>query len=209
MNSLEVMADLRMIPVIKIDNLDSSFELGTCLRDAGLPLAEITLRTPVALDAIKKMSELDAFHVGAGTVLNREQAAAAIDVGASFIVSPGLDEETVTFCQQRSVPVFPGVTTATEVQRAFNLGLRIVKFFPAETSGGVSAIKALAAPFHEMQFVPTGGVNPSNVSGYASLDSVFAIGGSWMVKPSLYQDGNFAKVSKLSSEAVAITRKSK
>ncbi len=202
----EILRSIRIIPVAKVSNLELITPLSAALVEGGLPIIEITLRTPCALAAIRRATQLDNFFVGAGTVLSAEQAQSAIDAGASFIVSPGLDEGVIECCRGADVPVYPGVATATEVQRAYNLGIRSVKFFPAEPNGGCEYLSALAAPFHEMQFVPTGGIKLTNLADYLAMPSTLAVGGSWMVSPKLYENGNFDSVSETVSIAVAQTR---
>lgn len=201
------LSEVRLVPVVRLDELASATRLADALLAGGLPLAEITLRTPIALSAIEALAQRDDIAVGAGTVLNRSQAADCIQAGARFIVSPGLDPELVTYCQDRDVPVFPGVSSASEIQAAYNLGLRQVKYFPAEASGGVTSLKALAAPFHQMQFIPTGGIHPDNLLDYLHLDCTLAVGGSWMVKPALYASGDFSQVTDLTRAAVAMAKR--
>jgi 2-dehydro-3-deoxyphosphogluconate aldolase/(4S)-4-hydroxy-2-oxoglutarate aldolase len=203
-NCNELMARGRLIPVVNIAESRWASPLAEALTEGGLAVAEITLRSDCALAAIESLAARAGFLVGAGTVLNRDQAAAAIDVGAAFIVSPGLDEATVEYCLHNEVPVYPGVGTATELQRAFNMGLRVVKFFPAEALGGTRTLAALSAPFREMKFLPTGGIGPGNLGAYLQLTNVLACGGSWMVKPSLYEDGGFSKVVTAVREAVGL-----
>lgn len=202
-----LLSEVRLVPVVRLDELASATRLADALLAGGLPLAEITLRTPIALSAIETLAQRDDIAVGAGTVLNRSQAADCIQAGARFVVSPGLDPELVTYCQDRGVPVFPGVSSASEIQAAYNLGLRQVKYFPAEASGGVTSLKALAAPFHQMQFIPTGGIHPDNLLDYLHLDCTLAVGGSWMVKPALYASGDFSQVTDLTRAAVAMAKR--
>lgn len=196
----------KIVPVVNLDAPSHARPLGKALIESGLPIAEITLRSECALEAIEKIAELEKIELGAGTVLNLQQAKDAISAGARFIVSPGLDIPTIEYCLENSIPIYPGVSSATEVQRAFNLGLRTVKFFPAEACGGVKMLKALSAPFHSMKFMPTGGINLGNLKEYLSLESVIAVGGSWMVKPALFADGNFDAVIACANEAVAHCR---
>ena len=202
-----LLSDLRLIPVVRLEELSYTTGLADALVAGGLPLAEITLRTPSALPAIEKLASRGDFHVGAGTVLNQAQAAACINAGARFIVSPGLDYDLVEYCQTRHIPVFPGVSSATEIQSAYNQGLRQVKFFPAEASGGIPTLTALAAPFHEMKFIPTGGIDAANLLDYLNLDCTLAVGGSWMVKPSLYDSGDFSQVTHLTMAAIHIAKR--
>ena len=193
--------ELRIIPVVNIADESFAKGLADALIAGGLPLMEITLRSDAAINAIKSLAARADFVLGAGTVLNVIQCRQALDAGARFSVSPGLDDGVVQHCLDNSVPVFPGVATATELQRAYNLGLTTVKFFPAEASGGMTTLKALAAPFDQMRFIPTGGINAENMSIYLSLPSTLAVGGSWMVKHELYADGDFSKVEVLTIEA--------
>lgn len=197
----DLFAKVKLIPVLHIKDAAYARGLADSLHGSGLPVAEITLRSDCALDAIKSLSGKDTFVVGAGTVLNVDQARTAVNAGAQFIVSPGFDENLVRFCLQESIPVFPGAATATEVQRAANMGLDVVKFFPAEASGGIAMLKALSGPFHKMKFIPTGGITNENLASYLDLDCVLAVGGSWFVKPELYGTGEFALVEKLATAA--------
>ena len=175
--------------------------------EGGLPCAEVTFRTEAATEAIKRM--LEAYPdmlVGAGTVLTTAQVDAAIEAGAKFIVSPGLNPKTVRYCQEKDIPILPGVATASDIEQALELGLDTVKFFPAEVNGGLLAIKALSAPYHMMHFMPTGGVNPQNVKDYLAFDKVLACGGTWMVKDALINGGEFEKIKEMTKEAVEIVK---
>ena len=194
----------QIIPVIRIDNTADANPLFAALEQGGLPIAEITLRTPHAIEAIQLAAQRERFMVGAGTVLNAGDCQAVLDAGAKFVVSPGLDEAVVNLCRQHGTPCFPGVATPSEIQKASNLGVQTVKFFPAEPLGGIKMLSALAAPFHQMKFIPTGGINDSNAASYLALDYVDAIGGSWMVKPTLYADGNFSEVTRLANQAMTL-----
>jgi len=198
----------RIVPVVRLNDLSSAEPLQLALIDGGLPIAEVTLRTDCAIRSIEHMSRRDDFLVGAGTVLNARQCEQAVLAGARFIVSPGYDQSVVDCCKMHSVPSFPGVATATEIQRAWNAGVRTAKFFPAENLGGVAMLRALAGPFQEMQFIPTGGIGPDNAADYLGLPCVAAIGGSWMVKPDLYKEGDFERVSQLARQAMLIARTS-
>ena len=200
------LAELRLIPVVTINSPELARPLGQALSNAGLPIAEITMRTKCALDAIRELAWIGEFEVGAGTILNVQQAEAAVEAGAEFIVSPGLDQQLVQFCISENIPVYPGVSTATEVQRAFNWGLRSVKFFPAEACGGIKTLKALAAPFYEMKFIPTGGINRENVNDYLALPATLAVGGSWMVPTIEMERNEFANIEMKTREAVDLTR---
>lgn len=199
---IETISKTRIIPVVTVENAAEMPPLATALIEGGIPIAEITLRTSSALSALQSVASRGDLLVGAGTVLTAEQCREAIFAGAKFIVSPGFDHEVVEVCQERAVPCFPGVATATEVQRASKLGLNVVKFFPAEPLGGTKMLQALSAPFSNLKFVPTGGIGPANLQDYLSLNCVLAVGGSWMVKRSLFVDGDFSKVAELARQAV-------
>lgn len=198
---------MKIVPVVKLDDAKDAVPLAKSLVEGGLPCAEVTFRTEAAAESIKKM--LEAFPdmlVGAGTVLTTAQVDAAIEAGAKFIVSPGLNPKTVRYCQEKNIPILPGVATASEIEQALELGLDTVKFFPAEVNGGLPAIKALSAPYHMMHFMPTGGVNPQNVKDYLAFDKVFACGGTWMVKDALISGGEFEKIKEMTKEAVDIVK---
>jgi len=194
-----------VIPLVQADAPDTAIAIGNALLEGGLSIIEVVLRTDEALRCLKAASEaLPRAMVGAGTVLCRAQAEAAAAAGAKFIVSPGLDDEVVATARAHGLPVFPGVATASEVQHAFNLGLRIVKFFPASVAGGTAMIKALGSAFREMRFMPTGGVSASNLADYLALPSVVACGGSWLTPADAVAKGDYARISGLASEAVEI-----
>ena len=192
---------MKIVPVVKLDDAKDAVPLAKALVEGGLPCAEVTFRTEAAAESIKKM--LEAYPdmlVGAGTVLTTEQVDAAIEAGAKFIVSPGLNPK------EKNIPILPGVATASEIEQALELGLDTVKFFPAEVNGGLPAIKALSAPYHMMHFMPTGGVNPQNVKDYLAFDKVLACGGTWMVKDALINGGEFEKIKEMTKEAVEIVK---
>jgi len=201
---VEAIAAARLLPVVVIDDAQAAPPLAAALSRGGLRCAEITLRTAAAEAALRAMAADPGMVVGAGTVLNAAQAARAIGAGARYIVTPGLSLEVVRHCQARSVPVFPGVATASELLAALDAGIETVKFFPAEQLGGVSMLKALAAPFPMMRFIPTGGVTAANLAGYLGHPAVLAAGGSWMVAASLINAGDFDEITRLTAEAVAI-----
>jgi 2-dehydro-3-deoxyphosphogluconate aldolase / (4S)-4-hydroxy-2-oxoglutarate aldolase len=193
-----------VIPVVAIGRAEDALALGAALVDAGLPSAEVTLRTPAGLDAIRRMrSALPALLVGAGTVLTSDQAVSAIQAGAQYIVMPGFRDDVVAICRDAAIPVYPGVVTPTEVMRALDAGITDVKFFPAETAGGLAHLRALAGPFPHVRFIPTGGISLANLSSYLGDRSVLAVGGSWMVKPDLLEARDWAAVRSLAAEAVA------
>ena len=199
---------LKIVPVVKINAAKDAAPLADALVRGGLPCAEVTFRTDAAAEAIRQMKRLyPDMLIGAGTVLDETQVDAAIAAGAKFIVSPGLNPVTVKYCQEKKIPVLPGVATATEIEQALSLGLKTVKFFPAEVNGGLNAIKALAAPYTMMRFMPTGGVNLQNVRDYLGFEKVIACGGTWMVKDELIQNGQFGEIEKLTREAVEAINK--
>ena len=204
MNELkEKIRALRIVPVVKIDDAKNAVSLAAALVRGGLACAEVTFRTEAAGEAIRKMTEAyPDMLVGAGTVLTTDQVDEAIAAGAKFIVSPGLNPKTVLYCQEKKIPIFPGVATASEIEKALELGLDVVKFFPAEVNGGLPAIKAFSGPFHMLSFMPTGGINAQNVKEYLAFDKVLACGGTWMVKDSLIKNGEFDKIEELTREAV-------
>jgi len=202
------LATMRVIPVVVLDDSAAAAPLAGALADAGLPCAEITLRTAAGEAAIAIMAQQPNLLVGAGTVLDAGQAERAAQAGARFIVSPGFDEEVVRRCQELSVPVLPGAATATEIQRARRAGLRVVKFFPAETLGGVAALDALSAPFPDMRFIPTGGISPGNLQSYLARSVVLAVGGSWMVPRQLIADRDWAQVTRLARDAARLAAQS-
>ncbi len=201
---LEAIAAARLLPVVVIDDAQAAPPLAAALQRGGVRCAEITLRTPAAEAAVRAMAQDPRMMVGAGTVLSAAQAARVIDAGARYIVTPGLSLEVVRHCQARSVPVFPGVATATELLAALDAGIDTVKFFPAEPLGGVAMLKALTAPFGMMRFIPTGGITAANLAGYLRHPAVTAVGGSWMVAAGLINAGEFDEITRLTAEAVAI-----
>jgi len=204
MTELDELTKRRLVPVVILDRLADALPLAAALERGGLPVAEVTLRSAAALDAIRLLSAESDLLVGAGTVISPGQVDAAVAAGARFIVTPGLSERVVARCLALDVPVIPGVATATEIVAALDLGLTLLKFFPAEAAGGAAALKALAAPFPQVRFVPTGGVTAANAPGYLALDSVAAVGGSWMVAPALLAAGDFDAVARLAEEAVML-----
>jgi 2-dehydro-3-deoxyphosphogluconate aldolase/(4S)-4-hydroxy-2-oxoglutarate aldolase len=196
----------RVVPVVVIHDASRADGVADALVRGGLPLAEVTFRTPAAATALRAMSHSSDLLVGAGTVITASQVEQAVDAGARFIVSPGFSRSVVRRCAELRVPVFPGVATASEVMAALDEGLSTVKFFPAQSSGGAAAIRALAGPFPQVRFIPTGGVNPGNANDYLALPSVVAVGGSWMVPPAAVRDGDMDTVAALAREAAALTR---
>lgn len=201
---LDQLGAARLVPVVVLDEAGSAEPLAQALVAGGLPVAEVTFRTPAALEAIKAMAARGDILVGAGTVLTPAQVDAAVDAGARYIVSPGFSAPVVQRAQERGVLPLPGAVTATEAQAALAAGLEVVKFFPAETSGGANAIKALAGPFGDLQFVPTGGIGPGNLAEYLAVPSVLAVGGSWMVPRDKVTAGAFDEITGLTAEAVRL-----
>lgn len=197
---------LGVVPVLVIDRAADAAPLGAALLAGGMTLAEVTMRTEAAPDAIRAMSKIDGLLVGAGTVLSAAQADEAVAAGAAFIVSPGLDEGVLAAAEKHGVQALPGTMTATEVQRAWNLGLRTVKFFPAGIAGGPKAIKALGSVFRDMRFMPTGGVSMDNLEEYLGLPAVIACGGSWIAPAGLVKEGRFDEITARAAEAVAAAR---
>ena len=196
-----------VVPVIKIDRPQDAVPLAGALVGAGLPVMEITFRTAAARDAIGRIArEVPAVILGAGTVLTLEQAQEAVDAGARYIVSPGYHVGIVDWCIARGIAVAPGVATPTEILAALGKGLEILKFFPAEELGGVRMLKALAGPFTNVRFIPTGGITAATLAEYLRLPNVFAVGGSWMVAPRLIAAGDFQEIAHLAAEAGSIVR---
>ena len=205
MSELEMIQELGVVPVVVLNDAKDARPLAEALCGGGLPCAEVTFRTEAAEESIRSMTkEFPEMLVGAGTVLTIEQADRAIGAGAKFIVSPGFDPEIVDDCLERSIPVFPGCITPSEVAQAVKRGLEVIKFFPAEQFGGIDTIKALAAPYTDIKFMPTGGINAANLEKYLSYDRVVACGGSWMVKADLIRNEEFDVVKKLTAEAVRL-----
>jgi len=194
----------RLVPVIVADEARSAEPLGDALVAGGLPVAEVTFRTAAARDVVTALAGRGDLLVGAGTVLTPQHVDQAVDAGASFVVSPGFSEAVVVQARRRGVLAIPGVATATELQAAVVMGLDLVKFFPAETSGGVAALAALAAPFGGVSFVPTGGIGPSNIAKYLTHPAVTAVGGSWMVPRDLVRERDAAALTTLVAKAVEL-----
>jgi 2-dehydro-3-deoxyphosphogluconate aldolase/(4S)-4-hydroxy-2-oxoglutarate aldolase len=199
------LAEVGVVPVVELGSVEQARPMMEALLAGGCPVAEITLRSAAGLAAIGALRQAypDAL-VGAGTVRTLEDAQAVIDAGAMFVVSPGTNPELVAHCRRAGVSVLPGACTPTEVDTAVRAGADAVKFFPAEAMGGIPVLKALAGPFRDVSFVPTGGIAPANLAAYLALPNVIACGGSWMVAPTLLEDGDFARVEVLAREAVEI-----
>lgn len=199
-----------IVPVVVLNDVKNAVCLAQSLINGGLPCAEVTFRTEAAQQSIAEISKnFPQMFVGAGTVLTTEQVERAVDAGAKFIVSPGFNPKVVEYCIKKGYPVTPGIMTPTELEMALEFGLDVVKFFPAENAGGLKMIKAMAAPYTKMKFMPTGGINPQNVREYLQCDKILACGGSWMVKGDLINNGNFAEIEKLTKEASQIVKEIK
>lgn len=199
--------DFGVVPVVVLDDVKDALPLAKALTEGGLPCAEVTFRTEAAEESIKVMAEAyPDMVVGAGTVLTIEQVDAAVKAGAKFIVSPGFDPEIVDYCLEKEIPIFPGCVTPSEVAQAVKRGLKVVKFFPAEPSGGVVMIKAMAAPYNQLRFMPTGGIGTQNLKDYLEFNKIICCGGSWMVKADLIKNGEFDKICKLTKEAKELAK---
>ncbi|EJE8554726.1 bifunctional 4-hydroxy-2-oxoglutarate aldolase/2-dehydro-3-deoxy-phosphogluconate aldolase [Vibrio vulnificus] len=201
----EQLKTLKVIPVIAIDKAEDIIPLGKVLAENGLPAAEITFRSEAAVEAIRLLRETQPnMLIGAGTVLNREQAIAAKEAGATFIVSPGFNPNTVKACQEIGIDIVPGVNNPSTVEAALEMGLTTLKFFPAEASGGINMVKSLLAPYTDIELMPTGGINPANIKDYLAIPRVLACGGTWMVDKKLIEAGNWEELARLTREAVAL-----
>jgi len=200
---LEQISKIGIVPVVKLERVEDALPLAKALCAGGLPCAEVTFRTSAAAESIRIMTEnFPQMCVGAGTVLNAEQVDAAVEAGAKFIVSPGLNPRTVRYCIDKNIPITPGTSSPSDIEQAIELGLEVVKFFPAEQSGGLAKIKAMAAPYVNMRFMPTGGINAKNLTSYLDFDKVLACGGSWMVPGDLIKEGAWDRIEQLTREAV-------
>ena len=201
---LKEISKIGIVPVVKIDNAKDAVPLAKSLINGGLPCAEVTFRTAAAEESIALMTkEFSEMLVGAGTVLTTEQVDKAVNAGAKFIVTPGFNEKIVKYCIEKNIPVTPGCPSTSDIEAAITLGLDVVKFFPAENLGGINMIKALAAPYVGVKFMPTGGINAKNINSYLDCDKILACGGSWMVKDTLINEGKFDEIEALTKEAVA------
>ena len=199
------LANIKLVPVIVIKDAEKAVPLAQALCAGGLPCAEVTMRTPQAADAIRAISQaMPDMLLGAGTVLTPAQVDIATNAGAKFIVSPGLNPKVVEYCLSKNIPVLPGVCTPSEVELGLSLGLTALKFFPAEAAGGTAMLKALSGPYGGVRFMPTGGITQKNLHEYLGIKTVFACGGSWMVKDDLIDAGNFEAITSLTREAVAM-----
>ena len=202
---LKEIQNLGIVPVIKLDDPKDAIPLAKALYDGGLPCAEVTFRTSAAKESIKLMTtQYPDMLVGAGTVLTTEQVDDAIEAGAKFIVSPGLNPKIVEYCIQKDIPITPGCSNPSDIEQAIALGLEVVKFFPAEAAGGLKMIKAMAAPYVNMKFMPTGGINATNLISYLDFPKIIACGGSFMVEDALIKEGKFETIKELTENAVKL-----
>ena len=199
---LEKIREIGIVPVIVLEDAKDALPLAESLMEGGLPCAEVTFRTAAAEDSIRAISQAyPEMLVGAGTVLTTEQVDRAVAAGAKFIVSPGFNPRIVQYCQEKGVPITPGCSSPTDIEQALEHGLKVVKFFPAEQLGGLAMIKALAGPYVDVSFMPTGGINAGNVKDYLAYNRILACGGSWMVKGDLIKAGDFQRITELVKEA--------
>lgn len=201
---IEIIEKLRIVPVVAISDASKAAELASALLAGGLPIAEITLRTPASLEALKIAANNKDLFVGVGSLRTGEDLKKAIDAGARFAVSAGFSPSVAAEASKQGIPYFPGVSTPTEMLQAINEGITTLKFFPAETLGGVNALKAMSAPFPGISFMPTGGITAANAREYLQLSSVVAVGGSWMVAQKLVDAGDFEAIISLTKEAVEV-----
>jgi 2-dehydro-3-deoxyphosphogluconate aldolase/(4S)-4-hydroxy-2-oxoglutarate aldolase len=205
MSVFDKIKSFKLIPVAVIENFEDAIPLGKSLIEAGLPVIEVTFRTKAAEQSIANLSkELRDLFIGAGTVLTINQVKRAVNAGSKFIVTPGFNPNVVDYCVDNNIPIIPGVNTPTMVEWALERGITLVKFFPAELSGGTKMLQTLAGPYTEMTFIPTGGINSENLANYLSLNNVVACGGSWIVKKDLISSGKFDEIKKLTKEALSI-----
>jgi 2-dehydro-3-deoxyphosphogluconate aldolase/(4S)-4-hydroxy-2-oxoglutarate aldolase len=200
----EFMATSSLVPVVVIDDAADAAGLGAALEQGGLPSAEITLRTPGALDAMRELAQRPGFVVGAGTVVRPSQVADAVAAGATYIVSPGFSAEVARECAAQGVPLIPGAVTATEIQMAMDAGIEVVKFFPAGAVGGAPVVKALSAPFPQVRFVPTGGIALNTLKHYLRIPAVLAVGGTWIAPRDLIAAQSFEEITRRVREALAV-----
>lgn len=204
--ALEKALQMKIVPVVAIHDAGHSDALADALIEGGLPCAEITFRTGAAADVIRTMAKRGDMLVGAGTVLTIDQVKQAVDAGATFMVAPGLNPKVVSYCREHNILIIPGVATPTDIETALDLGLKILKYFPAEAFGGLKTLKAISAPYIAVKFIPTGGITADNVTAYLEHPKVVACGGSWMVKSALIVAGQFDKITSLTREAVNLVQ---
>ncbi len=204
---METLERTPVVPLVESDNPDTALKIAQALIDGGLSVLEVVLRTDAAMDCMAHLAaKLPSAYVGAGTVITPDQAREVIARGAQFVVSPGLDADVVKTCQDVNIPILPGVVTATELTAAYNMGLRTVKFFPAGLAGGPKMLKAFSSVFRDVRFMPTGGVKPANLHEFLEVPAVLACGGTWLTPKDAIAAGNFAAITTLAKEAVAIAQ---
>lgn len=203
-SAIPFLAENPIVPVVVLDRVEDAVPTARALLEGGIRSAEVTFRTPVAIDCIAAIaSGVPEITVGAGTVVNKEQARRALAAGAKFLVSPGVSKQVAKVAAEASVPLLPGIANPTDIMETLKWGLEVVKFFPASALGGLGLLKAFAGPFPQMKFMPTGGVNPDNLGEWLSAPFVPAVGGSWMASAKLVHAADFAQITRLSAEAVA------
>ncbi len=206
---LDQFEQMKVVPVVAIQNARDAMQLADTLIEGGLPCAEITFRTAAAIDAMRIMAGREDILVGAGTVLKVDQVKAAIDVGARFMVSPGFNPKVVGFCVENDILIAPGVCTPSDIEAALDFGLGVLKYFPAEAFGGLKTLKAMSGPYGSVKFVPTGGIGPSNLVDYLRFPKTLACGGTWIAKSNLISDGNFSQILSNATEAVNLVKKAR
>jgi len=203
-DALSRIEQLKVIPIMTLDDPADAVPVAEALLAGGLPCAEVTFRTGAAAEAIREIRSMGKMLVGAGTVLTTEQVDQAIDAGVEFMVTPGLNPAVVKRCLDRGVAIFPGVSTPTDIEVALGLGLKVVKYFPMEAFGGLKTLKAVSGPYHMMRFIPTGGISTDNLKSYLSFPKVVACGGSWLAKKDMIEAGDFDQITRLAKQAVQI-----
>ena len=206
---LDQIEKMRVVPVVAIENAQDTMQLADMLIEGGLPCAEITFRTAVAVDAMRIMAQRGDILVGAGTVLKVDQVKAAVDVGARFMVSPGFNPKVVGYCVENNITVTPGISTPSDIEAALEFGLEVLKFFPAEAFGGLKTLKAMSGPYGAVKFIPTGGINPSNLVDYLQFPKTLACGGTWLAKSNLIFEGKFDQILSNAREAVELVKKAR
>lgn len=205
---IEKIRTLKLIPVVVLDDAKDAIPLAKAICEGGLPCAEVTFRTNAASESIRQMKEnYPQMLIGAGTVLTKEQVDEAVEAGAEFIVSPGLNPDIVSYCVEKKIPIIPGCANPSDIEQALKYGLHTVKFFPAEALGGLKLIRALSAPYVGVNFMPTGGINSSNIKEYLACDSVIACGGTWMIPKTAIENGDFEQIRNLTAAAVELISK--